>query len=315
MNHRTQTERTPLILVSGHTFGGRAFEGLFSSRAFLDGRVEVPLMIGLDDSHASATVGYQSLGPLAAEQGVPFVSTSDGRLTSLAGQIRDAKPAYILVIGWSHLIGAEILSVPAVAAGRASAASGEFGCIGMHPTKLPQGRGQAPIPWTIIKGYEKTALTVFFLEPAADTGPIIAQYDLGVYQRETAASLFYRIAHAHFTAGLELAESLGSRQVGSQAQDQASATRWPRRRPRDGEILSTMTYLEIDSLVRSLLGPYPRAYVPADSGHIYICGVEFVSSSTERSAGQLDAISDGRVRFRCGDAVLDLIRDDNYSDL
>src|ERR1017187_5769725 len=110
-------ERTPLILVTGHTFGIRAFEGIFSSRAFLDGRLEVPLTIGLDGGHAGATVGYQSLQHLAAEQGVPHVSPADGRLTSLADRIRDAAPAYLLVIGWSHLISGEVLSIPAAVAG------------------------------------------------------------------------------------------------------------------------------------------------------------------------------------------------------
>jgi len=65
VSNRAPTDRTPLILVSGHTFGLRAFEGIFASRAYLERRVDVALMIGLDDSHAGATVGYQSLEPLA----------------------------------------------------------------------------------------------------------------------------------------------------------------------------------------------------------------------------------------------------------
>jgi len=342
VSNRAPTDRTPLILVSGHTFGLRAFEGIFASRAYLERRVDVALMIGLDDSHAGATVGYQSLEPLACEQGVPHISTSDGRLTSLAGQIRDAGPAYILIIGWSRLVPAEILAIPAAvaagalspasaaaagvpstaglpstagvpstadaaqsAAGAAYSAAGEFGCIGMHPTRLPEGRGQAPIPWTIIKGCQKTALSVFFLEPGADSGPIIAQYDLDVHPRETASSLFYRVANAHFTAGLELAEDLGKRHVSSRVQDPATATRWPKRRPADGEIRDTMTCREIDSLVRALMGPYPRAFVMAGGRKLDILATQFVPASAENSAGHAD-LANGRVRYRCADGTIDL---------
>jgi|SRR5450755_142422 methionyl-tRNA formyltransferase len=307
MNNPGGAQRTSLILVTGHTFGLRAFEGIFSSRAFLDGRLEVPLTIGLDGGHAAATVGYQSLEHLAAEQGVPHVSTADGRLTSLAGRIRDAGPAYILVIGWSHLIADEVLSIPAeIADGPAQpggpAWPGRFGCIGMHPTRLPNGRGQAPIPWTIIKGYRQTALTVFFLEAAADTGPIIAQYDLDVRDRESATSLFYRIAHAHFTAGSELAEGLAGRAVVSQVQDEAAATRWPRRRPRDGQISATMTRAEIDSLVRALLGPYPRAFAVVDGRQRPVHRVEL--------AAPAGLTGERPIRFRCADGEVYLLTQD-----
>ena len=309
MPNHAERDRTRLVLVSGHTFGLRAFEGIFASTAFLDLHLEVALMIGLDETHAAATVGYQSLAHLAADQAVPFVSTSDGRLISLAGLIRAARPDYILVIGWSALIPDQILLIPAEFASARPTGAGGFGCIGMHPTRLPQGRGQAPIPWTIIKGCTSTALSVFFLEAGADTGPIIVQYDLPVRLRETAASLFYRIAQTHFSAGLDLAERVAARHVISQAQDNDSATRWPHRRPRDGAILDTMTCDEVDALVRGLLGPYPRAFVATADGGCYVRAVERVRDPAD--AGVISRrTGDGSecIRFRCADGiVVDLI--------
>lgn len=307
MARQSEMEAIPLILVSGHKFGARAFEGIFSSDAFLNGRIVVPLMIGLHEAHAPKTVGYQSLGYLASEQGIEYINTTDGRLSSLAGPIRNSQPRYILVIGWSHLISKEILSTPGTIAGAMFTQPGQFGCIGMHPTSLPQGRGQAPIPWTIIKGLKETALTVFFLEAGADTGPIIAKYDLDVRERETAASLFYRIAHAHFTAGLDLAENLASRQVRSLVQDESTATRWPKRRPEDGEILNTMTCLEIDSLVRALQGPYPRAFIVVDGRRLAVHAVESPASSIGQIYDHTAVVSKDRVRFRCQDRVVDLV--------
>ena len=312
MSNPDGARRTPLVLVTGHTFGVRAFEGIFSSRAYLDGRLEVPLTIGLDGGHAAATVGYQSLEHLAADHGVPHVSTADGRLTSLASQIRAAEPAYILVIGWSHLISGEVLSIPAEVTGGGTAQPGQpgqpgqFGCIGMHPTKLPDGRGQAPIPWTIIKGYQRTALTVFFLAAAADAGPIIAQYDLDVHDRETAASLFCRIAHAHFTAGADLAEGLAGHAVSSRVQDEAVASRWPRRRPRDGQISSSMTRAEIDALVRALLGPYPRAFAVVGGRRLNVHRVE-PAPPAGLAGDRPPADGQCRVRFPCADGEVDLL--------
>src|SRR5260221_4269303 len=107
---QSEMEPIPLILVSGHKFCAQAFEGIFSSDAFLNGRIVVPLMIGLHESYAPKTVGYQSLGYLASEQGIEYINTTDGRLSSLAAPIRNSPPRYMLVIGRMHLLSASSLS-------------------------------------------------------------------------------------------------------------------------------------------------------------------------------------------------------------
>lgn len=312
------TTASRLVLVTGHTFGLRAFEGIFASPAYLENRVAVELMIGLDAEHAAGTVGYQSTAALAAEHGVPHIHTTDGRLTALAGAIRECRPDYILVIGWSRLVATEVLAIPGEYAPTGPAGAGRFGCIGMHPTKLPAGRGQAPIPWTIIKGLPNTALSVFFLEAAADTGAVIAQYELAVHPRETASSLFYRVASTHFTAGLELAGGLAGRAVRSLPQDAATATVWPKRRPADGEISSSMSYAEIDRLVRALLGPYPRAFVSVDGQQHRIRAVEFAAepdtlagAPTSTAVQTHPQVEVDRVHLRCRDGIVRLLLADS----
>ncbi len=286
-------------MVTGHEFGIRAFEGILSSPAYLEGRIEVPLMIGLDAALAGGTVGYRPVDGLASEYGVPHLFTTDGRLTSHADTIRECRPHYLLVIGWSRLVPPDVLAIP----GSDTLSPGGFGCIGMHPTRLPFGRGQAPIPWTIIKGLDSTALSVFFLESGADTGSVIAQHELTVHPRETASSLFHRIAATHFTAGLELADGLGRREIASTPQDPAAATVWGKRRPADGEITADMTGAEIDALVRALLGPYPRAFVTIDGTSYEIAAVE----SLRPPDGSTAVVATDRIHFSCRDGVASLL--------
>jgi methionyl-tRNA formyltransferase len=304
--------RTRLVLVSGHAFGAAAFAGILSSDAFLEDRLEVPAVIGLRAEKAGKTVGYRSLAPLAAEHQLQYLDAPDGRLAGLAGLMRDIRPHYLLVIGWSSLVTPEVLRIPAEAAALKSDGSPDgVGCIGMHPTKLPEGRGQAPIPWTIIKGLSHTALSVFFLEEAADTGPVIAQYPVEVRPRETASSLFYKMEHAHFRAGMELAAGLADRSVTGSKQDDSAASLWPRRRPADSELNSDMTCAEIDRQVRALLGPYPRAFVTLDGSQIPVRGVvPLVSPLTPR---QVVHDADGSLLpFRCADGVVGLIPDSSH---
>lgn len=281
------TEPTRVVLVSGHVFGHTAFEGIFASNAYQAGNIDVRLVIGLDERFATSTVGYRPMDELAAGHGIPHMSTTDGSLASLAERIRDCRPDYLIVIGWSRLVAPAVLRIPG-------------SCVGMHPTRLPLGRGQAPIPWTIIKGLRSTALSVFLLEADADTGPIVAQYEMAIDPRETAESLFDRMNHQHFQAGLDLAPALADRAVCGTPQDHAVATRWPKRRPADGEITGEMAHAEIDALVRALLGPYPRAFVS-------IGGQRHAVVATEPANGRVD---DGRrVRFRCRDGIIALLLD------
>jgi methionyl-tRNA formyltransferase len=254
-----------LVFVTGHEFGVRALEGILASPPYLRGELEVPLTVGLDEKFSKRTVGYRSPREVAADNEIFHVDTVDGTLCSSIEIIESVAPDFLAVIGWSRLVDPSVLKIPSGVADRSvGRLRGSFSGIGMHPTCLPIGRGQAPIPWTIIKDLKRTALTVFFLAPTADSGPIIAQYPLEVRQGETSGSLFYRFAHLHFRAGMELAHQLTAPTVVSHPQDDSLATVWPKRCPVDGLLRHDMTRAELARTVRALLGPYPRSYVELD---------------------------------------------------
>lgn len=252
---------TRFVLVTGHTFGRRALDGLLSSPAAIEGRLACSLVVGLDERRREETSGYAAANEAADYWSVPYLSTMDGSLLSDAPGILAAKPHYLLVIGWSRIVSPLVLDIPGNVCAGSSRNAPDHGCIGMHPTKLPTGRGQAPIPWTILKGLEETALTTFFLEETAASGLIIRQETLVVRPAETSASLFARFADLHYQAGARLAEGLANRRLTGLPQDEALATVWPRRRPADGLITASMPSGRVIRLVRALTGPYPRAFV------------------------------------------------------
>lgn len=256
-----------LGFVTGHLFGRRALEGIASSTPFLDGVLDVPLIVTLDGPRRAGVVGSSGVDGIVPEARV--LETSDGSLASCLQEIDDAALDYLVVVGWSRLVSPEVLgrfpSRPLTGSPLVSVRA-----VGMHPSPLPVGRGQAPIPWTIIKGLRRTALSVFGLEAAADAGAVVDRLGLVVRSRETAASLFNRHAHLHFLAGGRLAEYVASGQVLGSPQDDREASVWPRRRPRDSELDGSLTVVEADAHVRALLGPYPRAFVLVDGAPFFV---------------------------------------------
>ncbi|MFO7828871.1 MAG: methionyl-tRNA formyltransferase [Bacteroidales bacterium] len=67
------------------------------------------------------------------------------------------------------------------------------GTFNLHASLLPNYRGAAPINWAIINGEQKTGVTTFFLEKEIDTGNIILQEDVPVYENDTAGDLHDRL--------------------------------------------------------------------------------------------------------------------------
>ena len=66
-----------------------------------------------------------------------------------------------------------------------------LGSICFHPSALPQYRGGSAINWQIIKGETATAVSVFWVDPGIDTGPILLQKPAAIGPDDTAGSLYY----------------------------------------------------------------------------------------------------------------------------
>ncbi len=65
----------------------------------------------------------------------------------------------------------------------------ELGTFNLHASLLPNYRGAAPINWAIINGETKTGVSTFFIDDKIDTGEMILQEKITIYQEDTAGSL------------------------------------------------------------------------------------------------------------------------------
>ena len=219
------------------------------------------LVVGYGSSRADAA-GFADLNPLAARYGFDLVESDDVNDPGLVERITRLNPALIYVIGWSQIVRKPLLSVPSV------------GCVGIHPTKLPQGRGRAPIPWTILKGLTHTASTMFFLAEGVDDGDIIGQIEFGVDPREDAATLYAKHLAAHVELVRSFTPALLSGDAVGAPQDHTQATTWPRRTPEDGRIDWTRSAEDTDRLVRAVTRPYPGAFAETADGRVTIWQAE-----------------------------------------
>jgi len=69
-----------------------------------------------------------------------------------------------------------------------------FGCLNVHPSLLPDGRGPEPLFWAFRWGLEETGVTVHLVDGCWDTGPILAQQTVRLSQNATVPSLEHDLA-------------------------------------------------------------------------------------------------------------------------
>jgi methionyl-tRNA formyltransferase len=256
------------------------------------------LAIGYDDSRAEAA-GFADFGTLAERFAFDLVRTGDVNNAGLVEQIERLQPLLIYVIGWSQILRPQLL-----------AAAGH-GCVGIHPTKLPEGRGRAPIPWTILKRLDRTASTMFFLSEGIDDGDVIDQIEFEVEPREDAATLYGKHLAAHVDLIRKYAARLALGSAPRTPQNDRLATVWPRRTPQDGRIDWSQSADEIDRLVRAVTRPYPGAFTDTPEGRITIWRGELAPSLheppgrwTRRETDVLVACGEGSLRVLEADGPL-----------
>lgn len=208
------------------------------------------LVITLHDNLARKKSGRVYVDDFCVEHGIDNVvkirHINDPK--SIAA-IREHGIDWLFIIGWSQIAGPEVLAAP------------KRGCLGMHPTLLPRGRGRAAIPWAILKGLDETGVTMFKLDEGVDTGFIVAQEVLPLAPDETATTLYQRVAKAHQTLIARTWPDLVADMIVLREQDESQATIWPGRKPKDGAILPNMDCVRVDRLVRAVTHPYPGAFI------------------------------------------------------
>lgn len=190
----------------------------------------------------------------ASRVGADLLAVESVNADPVVEQIAAHDPELLFVVGWSRLVEQRVIDLPSVAA------------LGMHPAPLPRGRGRAPIAWTLIKGLEETALSLFHLVEAADAGDLVAQHPIDVAVTDDAASLYDKVVDAGRALVRETYPRFEAGEVPREPQDDGQATWWPRRRPEHGRIDWRQSPRTVYDWIRGQSEPYPGAFTSL-AGH------------------------------------------------
>jgi methionyl-tRNA formyltransferase len=239
----------------------------------------------LRDDLALAKSGRVRLDDFCATHAVPLQKIANINDAEAIAAVREMDLDWLFVVGWSQLAKADLL------------ASTRRGVLGMHPTLLPVGRGRAPIPWVILLGLPQTGVTLFQMDLGVDSGPIIAQTTIAVGPRETATDLYAKVADAHAALLRDHWQAFVDDRLQPQAQDESRATVWLSRKPDDGQLLTDMSVVYAERLIRAVTHPYPGAFVSTPAGRLTVWSS---GAPMEDLGGAVEGSAVRRLHFRDG---------------
>jgi len=182
------------------------------------------------------------------------------------------------------------------------------GFVGFHPTKLPLGRGRAPLAWLILEQNEGAA-TFFVMQEGVDDGPILVQVPFSVEANDDACSLEEKMLFAEACALDYLLPRLADSSIEANPQDHNSATYYGKRSPEDGWINWNNKAECLLAQIRASCPPHPGAFTFDEDAKIVILRANSADSQSVRGVvGRILEVTniDG-FTIQCGDGCLSIL--------
>jgi methionyl-tRNA formyltransferase len=250
-------------------------------------------------------------GELASKQAnfVPFTELVEGTSCQLhetadinsdrtVSWLQETDPDLCLSGGWSQIIDEQVLNVP------------DLGFLGLHSSRLPEGRGGAPVNWSLIDGADDVWLSLFYYESGVDSGDVLAQESVPVEPRDDIASVFDKLAIEACRLVSSVRSELKADEADPKPQSLSEATYRPRRQPQDGLIEWHRDPSKQCDWIRAQTEPYPGAYTFYEGERLTIWEGESVDVPIDDAEpGEIiDIVAGSGIDVRTGDGAFRLTR-------
>lgn len=125
---------------------------------------------------------YKLFCDFAKQLGMNVISYDKSVLDEdFVNKIKALEPDLGIVCSYCKLLPMEFLNIP------------KDGFINTHPSLLPKYRGGNPYSHVIINGEKETGVTLHFMDEHFDTGDIVAQQKVEVFNTDTMGTVFNRL--------------------------------------------------------------------------------------------------------------------------
>jgi methionyl-tRNA formyltransferase len=254
-------------------------------------------VVSASGSAARRQAGYVPFDDLVKDSDIKLIKTSDINTEEIHADLSRLEPDLCICPGWHQIIDDSILKIP------------NRGFVGLHSSNLPDGRGGAPVNWSLINGKSQIALSLFHYSDGVDDGDIIDKKRINVENRDDVNTILHKLALTACDILSAAREDFRRNTIETTPQSVAEATYRPRRQPQDGIINWESTTTELINWIRAQTDPYPGAYTFLNGDRVIIWSAEPHDDTNNFDPGTIHNICESEgISVTTGDGMIILRR-------
>ncbi len=202
-------------------------------------------------------IWFPSVYELAKSHNIPVFRPA--KITDeVSAQIKSFNPELIFSFYFRRLIPDDIILSP------------RLGSYNLHGALLPKYRGQTCINWAVVNGEKQTGATLHLMTKEADNGDIVAQKSFAIKFTDTALDVFHKVSNVAAQIIKENLSALEQNKAVFTKQDDSQATKFSRRRPKDGILDFNKDAVSLYNLIRGVTHPFPGAFTYVNGKKLFI---------------------------------------------
>ena len=209
-------------------------------------------------------------------------------------EILDLNPDIIITCAYGQIIPKELLDYP------------KYGCINIHASLLPKLRGGAPIHKAIIDGYDKTGVTIMYMDEKMDSGDIIYQEEIKIENTDTAGSLFDKLSILGSNMIIKVLPSIINNTNNRIKQDEKEVTYAYNITREEEKIDFNKNTKEVYNKIRGLY-PWPVGYATLEGKKVKIYKSEIGTSEKNGENGEIINIYDNALGIKTNDGEIKIL--------
>jgi len=227
--------------------------GMVGLEALVQGGFDIRAIFShLDDPDEN--IWFGSVAEWGKKNQIPVYCPQNVNTPEWIEKIRNILPEVIFSFYYRNLLSRDILMIPSV------------GSFNLHGSLLPAYRGRCPINWVLVKGEQRTGVTLHHMLEGPDAGDIVGQKEVVIDFEDTAYTLYQKLCVKAKELLGEVLPLIKKGIAPRVAQNLKQGSYYGGRRPEDGKIDWSWPVIQIYNLVRAVTEPYPGAFTYLPEG-------------------------------------------------
>lgn len=193
----------------------------------------------------------------AEQEGIEVLQPRDPNAPEFLERLRAFEPDLSVVVAYGAILSEALIDLP------------RLGSVNVHASLLPELRGAGPVNWAIIRGHDRSGVTVMRIVQQLDAGPILYRVESRFPPDVTAGQLSDQLSEIGAAALVEALAQMEAGTLPEVDQDHGRATYAPKLDRSTARLDWSLPAEELDRWIRGC-DPWPAAWSQLDGAAVQL---------------------------------------------